>query len=250
MERKNILDFLIQTSSATLGTIIGIIVTLGTTYCQHNSENEQMERTAALMVIHNIDDFCEDLEKRIKKLEARDSINMLVWQHFDDNTLDKVSDDTLELVVQYLMSFDTFTVDNTAPNIFCTNIDTWKSIGNSAFVECVGKCFNEKDKMIKINEDLEKARMQQYYNVQMTLYLCRNKCESVLEEVERIFKNEEICFFIKKQHQFYIGFMKTGLEALKSENLKNKKLMKVTEEELRQFGYHDYGTYKSKNYKE
>ncbi len=237
-----------QTSSATLGTIIGIIVTIGTTYFQQKQEKEQMERTAALMVIHNLDDFCEGLEKKIKKMEARDSINMLVWEHHDNNTLDKVSDDILGLFVQYLMVFDTFTVDNTAENIFSTNIDTWKSIGSSAFVECVGKCFNEKNKMVKVNEDLEQSRMQQYYNVQMTLYLSPTRCKSQLEAVERIFKNKEICFFIKKQHQFYIGFMKTGLEAIKAENQKNKKLMNVTEEELKKFGYHDFGEYKSKKY--
>ncbi len=237
-----------QTSSAALGTIIGIIVTIGTTYYQQKQEKEQMERIAALMVIHNIDDFCDDLDKKIKKLEARDNLNMFVWEHYENNTLGKVSDDTLGLFVQYLMTFDTFTVDNTAENIFSTNIDTWKSIGSSAFVECVGKCFNEKNKMVKTNEDLERSRMQQYYNVQMTIYLCPKRCKSQLEAVKRIFKNKKICFFIKKQHQFYIGFMKTGLEALRTENRKNKKLMKVTEEELKQFGYHDFGEYKSKRY--
>ena len=56
-------DFWEQTLSCTLGTVIGIILTFGTSAWIEYHEKQETERTAAMMVIHNLDSFCEDLEE-------------------------------------------------------------------------------------------------------------------------------------------------------------------------------------------
>lgn len=91
-------NFWTQTLSCTLGTIIGIVLTFGTTAWIDYREQQATERTAALMVIHNLDGFCDDLDEALKNLQATDSINIKVLAAKD--RLETVSEDTLELFVR------------------------------------------------------------------------------------------------------------------------------------------------------
>ena len=134
MKKWKLSDFWKQTLSCTLGTIIGIILTFGTSAWIENREKKATERTAALMVIHNLDVFCDNLEETTKDLQAVDSINMMVLAAKD--RLDTVPEDTLELFVGNFFSFQFSPNDQTAETIFSSNIETWKSIDNSEFI-CV-----------------------------------------------------------------------------------------------------------------
>ena len=87
-------DFWEQTLSCTLGTVIGIILTFGTSAWIEYREKQETERTAAMMVIHNLDSFCEDLEESVKELQTIDSISMRVLTAKD--RLETVSEDTLQ----------------------------------------------------------------------------------------------------------------------------------------------------------
>lgn len=71
-------DFWNQTFSSTLGTIVGIVLTFGTTAWLQSKEQKKMEHTVALMVIHNIDEYCENLESEIDRLSQIDSVNGII----------------------------------------------------------------------------------------------------------------------------------------------------------------------------
>ena len=146
-------DFWTQTVSCTLGTIIGIVLTFGTSAWIKQREKQETERTAALMVIHNLDSFTEDLDEMVMELQAIDSINMKLLDARD--RLHTVSEDTLELFVSGILTHSFNTVDETAETIFSSNIETWKSIGNSEFIELAGNCFSGKRLMVKFQEGLE-----------------------------------------------------------------------------------------------
>lgn len=59
-------DFWTQTLSCTLGTVIGIVLTFGTSAWIEYREKQEMERTAALMVIRNLDSFIDELDETVK----------------------------------------------------------------------------------------------------------------------------------------------------------------------------------------
>ena len=126
-------DFWTQTLSCTLGTIIGIVLTFGTSAWIEERDNQETERTAALMVIHNLDSFIKDLDGVVKEMQATDSINTKVLAAKDH--LDTVSEDTLKLFVDGILTHYFNTIDETAETIFSSNIETWKSIDNSEFIE-------------------------------------------------------------------------------------------------------------------
>lgn len=156
MERK-LVDFWTQTLSCTLGTVIGIVLTFGTSAWIEYRERQEMERTAALMVIHNLDSFCEDLDEAVKDLQPIDSICFKVLGAKD--RLETIPEDTLDMFVNSFLSHSFNTHDQTTETIFSSNIETWKSIDNREFIDLAGNCFSAKKLMVKFQERLEEEKM-------------------------------------------------------------------------------------------
>ena len=236
MNMKNGLsDFWTQTLSGTLGTVIGIIVTFGTTAWLQYREQQATERTAALMVIHNLDNFCDRLANDVEDLKTADSLNYLVWRHSPDH-LDQLADSTLQMFMNNLLSRN-FTVDDqTAENIFSTNIDTWKNISSSEFIEQAGECFSAKRMLTKLRGELDEDKRKIYNSIMTATSYTDKPAMTLREAVARVFWSADLCCFIQKQHEYYLGGMRAGLGGLREHNEENKKLMNVTDEELRQFG--------------
>ncbi len=244
-KKKKLSDFWTQALSSTLGTIIGIIVTFGTTAWLQHREQQATERTEAMMVIHNLDNFCDHLASDIKELSTADSLNNIVWQHSPDK-LYQLPDSTLQLFMSNLLHRNFSVEDHTTENIFSTNIDTWKSISNSGFIEHAGECFSVKRMLTRLREELDEDRRQIYNTLKTAVFYNDKPAKTLHEAVARVFCSAEACCFIQKQHEFYLSGMQAGLEALREHNEINKKLMNVSDEELRQFGINlERTTYRS-----
>jgi hypothetical protein len=237
MKKWKLSDFWKQTLSCTLGTIIGIILTFGTSAWIENREKKATERTAALMVIHNLDVFCDDLEETTKDLQAVDSINMKVLAAKD--RLETVPEDTLELFVGNFFSFQFSPNDQTAETIFSSNIETWKSIDNSEFIELAGQCFSAKRFLVKFQERLEAEKNDLTDMFMKTVVYADKPTKSVPEIAASMLHSAAFCSFIKKQHDFYLQGMQQGLKVLLKQTDNCKRLMDVTDEELQLFGYND-----------
>lgn len=228
-------DFGTQTLSCTLGTVIGIVLTFGTSTWIEHREKQEIERRAALMVIHNLDSFIEDLDETVKYLQSIDSINTRVLAAKD--RLETVPEDTLELFVGGFLTHHFSTNDETAETIFSSNIETWKSIDSSEFIELAGDCFSAKRLMVKMQERLEAERYELSDLYLKTVYFADKPAESVQEMAAIILSSATYRTYIKKQHDFYLGGMQHGLKVLREQTDNCKRLMNVTDEELKKFGY-------------
>ena len=230
-------DFWMQTLSCTLGTVIGIVLTFGTTAWIEYREKQETERTAALMVIHNLDSFIEDLDGTVSYLQATDSINMRVLDAKD--RLGTISEDTLQLFVSGILTHNFSTHDETAETIFSSNIETWKSIDNSEFIELAGNCFSAKRLMVKFQERLEAEKYDLSDLFLKTIYFADHQGQSTQESAEAILRSATYCSYIKKLHDFYLKGLEQGLKVLREQTDKCKRLMNVTDDELQQFGYNE-----------
>ena len=228
-------DFWTQTLSCTLGTIIGIVLTFGTSAWIEERDNQETERTAALMVIHNLDSFIKDLDGVVKEMQATDSINTKVLAAKDH--LDTVSEDTLKLFVDGILTHYFNTIDETAETIFSSNIETWKSIDNSEFIELAGNCFSVKRLMVKFQERLEAEKNELSDLFLKTIFYADHPAESTREMAATLLRSATYLSHIQKQHDFYLNGMQQGVKVLREQTDKCKRLMNVTDEELQQFGY-------------
>ncbi len=230
---KHLPEFWKNTLSNTLGTVIGIALTFGTTLCLQHLEQKKAERTAALMVIHNLDAFCEALEDEINDLQKTDSINSMVW---DQHTERQIPEDTLQLFFDDLFNINYICVDNTVESIFGSNIETWTNIGNSEFIEVAGKCFTVRRMVNQVREEMNRDKEHMWYTYMTTAVYTDKPAETLREAVDWVFCSAEMCCFIRKQHLWYIPALQTGLMAIREQNERNKLLMHISDEELQQFG--------------
>lgn len=230
-------DFWKQTLSCTLGTVIGIILTFGTSAWIEYREKQETERTAALMVIHNLDSFVQDLALMVKELQTIDEVNAKVLAAKDH--LDTVSEDTLSMFVTGILSHNFNTIDETAETIFSSNIETWKSIGNSEFIELAGNCFSAKRLMVKFQEQLEAEKDELSDMLLEKVTYSDHPTESLQETVATILRSSRCRRHIKKQGDFYLRGMEQGVKVLSEKTDQCKRLMNVTDEELKQFGYNE-----------
>lgn len=223
------------TWSGTLGTIIGIILTFGTTsYLEHVAQKNS-ERTAALMVINDIDHFCHKLESNLRDIEREDSLNMAVWGHYPDH-LDEISDEALQSFVTNLLSRNMNIVDHTAENIFSNNTDTW-NISNREFIENAGKCFSAKRMLVNILDEMDEDKREVWKIYWTEIAFGDKKNLDLRQIVTQIFHTPSLCVFIQKLHMIYRSVLTGGLTALREHNAISKQLMGVTDEELaKEFG--------------
>jgi len=223
--------------SCTLGTVIGIILTFGTSAWIEYREKQETERTAALMVIHNLDSFVQDLALMVKELQTIDEVNTKVLAAKDH--LDTVSEDTLSMFVTGILSHNFNTIDETAETIFSSNIETWKSIGNSEFIELAGNCFSAKRLMVKFQERLEAEKDELSDMLLEKVTYSDHPTESLQETVATILRSSRCRRHIKKQGDFYLRGMEQGVKVLSEKTDQCKRLMNVTDEELKKFGYNE-----------
>lgn len=233
---KKMSEFWSALWSCTIGTVIGIVLTFGTTAYLEYAAQKDSEHTAALMVINNIDHFCYKLENDLSEIEREDSLNMVVGEHYPDR-LDEMPDDVLQSFLNNLLSRNMSIIDNTAENIFSNNTDTWKNIANREFIENAGKCFSAKRMLVKMLDELDEDK-RDVWNIYWTDIVYSSKKDLNLRQtVSRIFDTPSLCAFIQKQHLLYRSGLKSGLMALREHNALNKQLMEVTDKDLlKEFG--------------
>lgn len=226
-----------QSLASTLGTVFGIVLTFGTSECIDYLKKLETERTAALMVIHNLDSFTDDLDLMVKQLQTLEVINTKVMAAKDH--LDAVSQDTLSMFISGILAHNFNTVDETAETIFSSNIETWKSIGNSEFIELAGNCFSAKRLMVKFQERLEAEKDELSDQFLEKVFYADPPAESLQEIVATIINSPRCRRHINKQSDFYLRGMEQGVKVLREKTDMCKRLMNVTDEELQQFGYNE-----------
>lgn len=229
MDKKKLHEFLMQSASGTIGTIVGIILTFGTTIFLERREQKQMERKEALWVIYDIDEFCKGVGKDLELYKKINSVNMLVWAN--RKNLDQLPADTLNFFLDNLYTTYFLSRDNTVENIFTTNIDTWKNIDNQNFVRLAGYCFSVKKELREVFWQLNK----EYYNLNCKVVLMYSysfyQFKSTYEFIEQVIKSEEFRSLIGKL-EYIVSASEQMVADMEEANAKNKKLMHVTDEDL------------------
>ncbi len=182
------------------------------------------------MIIHNIDDFCDDLEYDMDVWHEIDSINNIVF-NIPYDKVNEIHDSTIGKWFYNLLFRNYRIIDNTAGNIFSNNIDIWKNIDDSRFIENSGQCFGA----IQLINDLldEKSSMQKslydyYYE---TLVYNSEEDDSMREHFYRVVSDSKVKLYLFKFHNFLPG-IESILEDLDMHNRLNKQFMNITDKEL------------------
>ncbi len=124
-----------------IGTTISLVLTITAAALMEKHQRAKDRKMSAMMVLSNIEMFARTLEEHAESLASTDS--MATWLlNKPVEELELLPDEELNNMVNQVTTFFFLSYDKSAENIFSNNIETWKNMGNTQFIDLVGQCFS------------------------------------------------------------------------------------------------------------
>ena len=140
IELKKHIGFWKQIGMIIIGTTISLVLTIGASMMLECRERANYRKLSALMVMGNIEDFADGLDKIVERQQRCDSLCAWLLSVPVDE-LELLPSQTLSELVADAVSNNFVSFDKAAENIFSNNIETWKNLSNFQFINSVGDCF-------------------------------------------------------------------------------------------------------------
>ena len=230
LKKFHISDFWSNTLASTIGTIVGIVLTFGTSHLIEGRQEAARERHIALMVIHDIDSYCDLVESTVKKLEEINSINDFILDYVSEDSVE-IADSTLEFFDENLFVLNDWTYNSTTQNIFNSNIEIWQDVSDKNFIVYAGICFDlmsaiekEKEKYISC---MDQAFVSYVTNVEPVL----TDDTSLRQDIQRTIQEADVKLALYQLSSSLTTYKKY-LNLIRMFNERNKKIMNISDEEL------------------
>ena len=229
-KKFHISDFWSNTLASTIGTVVGIVLTFGTSYLIERHQNAVRERHVALMVIHDIDAYCDLVENTVEEWEERDSINNFILDYVSEDSV-QIADSTLNFFLENLGLCNVWAYNITTQNIFNSNIEIWQDISDKNFIENTGKCFSIMSSIDNLHEEYNSYLRQAYDSYLINVEFVLTDDISLRQEVQRTIQEADVKLAIDHLSRS-LDVYKSVLHIIKMFNEKNKKIMNISDEEL------------------
>ena len=130
-----------QIGMIVIGTTISLAFTLIAAQLTENHQRAKDRRLSAMMVMSNIEIFARLMDDYSAYLAPADSVaTWLLSKPIEE--LELMPEGELNSLIDQVTSFPFMSHDKSAENIFSNNIETWKNMGNVAFISIAGQCFS------------------------------------------------------------------------------------------------------------
>lgn len=124
-----------------IGTTISLLLTITAAQLLERHQRAKDRKLSAMMVLSNIEIFARTLDDHAESLASTDSIAAWLMSKPVEE-LELLPAEELDAMVEQVTTFFFLSYDKSAENIFSNNIDTWKNMGNTQFIDQVGQCFS------------------------------------------------------------------------------------------------------------
>ena len=211
-----------------LATTLSIILTFGTTGLVEHCQRIKDRKMSALMVMSNIDQFSQQLDKRAQEMARLDSIS--TWMlSLPKDSLDMIPVSDMTGIINQIVALELISHDKTAEGIFSSGIETWKNLGYFQFIDNVGLSFS------KMNNE------ESYWNEWVELF--EKTVYNVIEHPDehpgkhtwtKLLNNEA---FRTKIESFHVRkeYLEYSAEYLRHLNSKSMALIGINEDEVKAF---------------
>lgn len=202
--------FLENTLACTIGTIIGIVLTIGTTFLATKIDTRRSEKQQIQMLVQGLEQNLRAFEDQAETLEHLDSLYTIIRQNKDD--LSVLGDSTLQEWTGYLFTFQFNAIDMTAARIFSSNIETWRNISSSEFIDIMGRSFSVIETLVELNNRREDA----WFNLMHELYELErvNNAKNFREFCQLITQLPAEDDYLRQVHELYARIFRGGTKLL------------------------------------
>ena len=136
-----------------IGTTISIALTFGTAEMKNAQKKKKDGRATVMMVVHDIDESVRILREHAALEESYREVTLYALSQI--NQLDSLSNDTISLVLNYMLQGTPFDIDSSNEKIFQSSQDTWKNISNKGVIDLIQEFYRHRRSIIEeINTNL------------------------------------------------------------------------------------------------
>ena len=128
-------------SIATIGTILGIILTFGTTGYLEDRQQKLMADKTVKLAIHNLDASISNMEKLVNEMKQNDSIYHRTVALMPDS-LSMMCVDSLQMVIGSFGSRRYYITDNSTKEIFSSSFEVWQNLDDTKVIGRIGNCYS------------------------------------------------------------------------------------------------------------
>lgn len=212
-----------------VGTVIGIILTVGVTYWSEQRDKEEMARKVMLLTIHNLDVSIGSMERLVDELSRQDTI----FHYVRERATSSVSPDTLDLFVSALYSHHIRPIDSSTEAIFSSNFEIWKYIDDPKIIGRIANCYSLMD---ECGEEYERIERNKYQNF-LSVYDAQDKSvRQSGKEMTDVLLSQNKVLSVMDALPYEISLLRSLIENAKALNDRNKTELRVNQKELDEIG--------------
>ena len=210
------------------GTTLSIILTFGTTALVNHINRNRDRKLTALMVLSSIESSVRSLEESGPIMARKDTLAHWLL-NIPVSDIKRIDPDALMPTITEVMVNYAISTDKTVENIFSSNTDIWKNVGNFQFIDNVGKTYTalrdlEQDwnyQMMSISEEYSRIveHPEHYPGTTLPEKILTNP--TVRNTMEAIGQNREWLNYVTS--------------VLRESNRRNMALIGISEEEVMAF---------------
>lgn len=210
-----------------IGTVLGIVLTVGVTYCSEKKDKEAMARKVVMLTIHNLDVEIRSMERLVDELASQDSILNYVAQR--QKSLDTISPDTLDMFVSALYSHRIIPIDSSTETIFSSNFEIWKYIDDPKVIGRIANCYSLMNKCGEEYDRIDKEKYDSFITVYDAVDPAIRKSDK--EMADKLLQ-EGMTLRIIEALPAEIYLLRQLIDNAKALNDRNKSQLEVEQEEL------------------
>ncbi|MBR1878840.1 MAG: hypothetical protein IJ814_07570 [Paludibacteraceae bacterium] len=215
--------FIENTLAGTIGTVIGIVLTIGTTYLANKIETRRSEKQQIQMLVQGLEQNIKAFEEQAEMLEHADSLNVLVNQNWND--LSVLEDSTLLEWKNCLFNFVWSATDMTAARIFSSNIETWRNISSPEFIGYMGRCFSIIESLVEMNTRREDAFLDMVKEVYEMERKENYSFKSPADYCQHIIQQPAADDYMRQVHEIYATSFRGSTKLLREKLDESKQLV-------------------------
>lgn len=122
------IDWWKNTVGCTVGTLIGILLTFGTSFHLENRNKAEMARKTVMLTLHNLDASTRNMQTLLDELQHYDTLFTRAASLMPDR-LGEMGDDSLRIFINAFGSRRLQMTDHTTSSIFSNSFEVWAMLG-------------------------------------------------------------------------------------------------------------------------
>lgn len=225
-------DFWKNTAGCTVGTLIGILLTFGTSSYLENRNKTEMARKTVMLTLHNLDASTRNMQTILDELQQYDTLFTRAASLMPDR-LGEMGDDSLRIFINAFGSRRLLMTDHTTSSIFSNSFEVWQCLDDEKVIGRIGNCYSVLDVCDEEYKKMEALRMKAF---QAYWDECPPMDYPDIEKAAKALLMRNDVRYVLQIHPSITQMLRNTHDIVCQLNERNKQVLHITQEELDEAG--------------